>query len=73
MEQNPDLGPFEAANALRASAITDGPLWTGDDPALGAGKAHLAHPGEVETGCRDGLPLLAMLFWLPFGAIRRRK
>ena len=73
MAQNPDLGPFEAANVLRASAITDGPLWTGDDPGLGAGKAHLAQPGKAETGCRNVLPMLAMLCWLPFGAIRRRK
>ena len=72
MSEDPTKTPREAATALQATAVSDEPVWAASNPAQGAGKARLPSLRESETGCHSTTPLLTILFWMPFGALRRR-
>ena len=73
MSEDPALTPREAANALAASAVSDGPHWMADSTAFGAGKARLHGLDSTDSGCSDRMPMLFIACWLPVAAIRRRR
>ncbi len=72
MSEDPTKTPREAATALQATAMTDEAVWAADNPAQGAGKARLPSLQTNETGCQNRTPLLIILFWMPFGVLRKR-
>ncbi len=73
MSRYPDMTPREAAAWLQAHAVSDARVDAGPDYALGAGRAHLPPPGAGTGGCGRGVLALPLLFWLPLGALRRRR
>jgi len=73
MSEDPTKTPREAATELQATAINDEAVWAASNPAQGAGKARLPSLPAGDSGCQSRTPLLIILFWMPFGALRRRK
>ncbi len=72
MHEDPRLSPFQAARKLQGSALDQDPVWTPDDPELGAGHAHLPSPTQEIDGC-NGTLLLPAFLWLPVGRRRRTR
>lgn len=72
LAEDPSLTPRDAARALQASAISPDPVWSVQDPAVGAGKARLPPLDDLDAGCGQSTPLLWLCFWMPLAATRRR-
>lgn len=76
MSEDPRLGPYEAADRLRASALAGDAAWQAKDPTLGDGRARLPPPGsydDQDDGCSGrGAVALPLLWWLFGAAVRRR-
>lgn len=76
MSEDPTLGPYEAADRLRAAALTGDAVWQARDPYLGDGRARLPTPGSSSPsgdGCSGrGAMALPLLWWWLGAAARRR-
>ena len=74
LSEDPTRTPREAADLLRAAALSDQTLWGEPDPAFGAGRARLPPPGNTEEnfrGCAGRAAVPFALLW--FLAVRTRR
>lgn len=71
MSEDPSLSPYEAADRLRAWALSDDP--TGWDPHLGAGRARLPDLDAAGLGCGRGAAALPWPALLLVGLRRRQR
>lgn len=71
MSGDPSLGPYDAADLLKGSALGDAAVFGPPDPALGAGRARLpVDAAPMPCGHR---PLLMPLIFAPLGWRRSRR